>query len=71
MDRAVVKAASGVSAITKGRGMPYADDFYRFLQEVKAAYAAARDLQPELSPDLDILITALSDLPADRVRIPA
>jgi quercetin dioxygenase-like cupin family protein len=71
MDRAVGKAASGVSAIAEGRGMDYEDDFHRFLQEVKAAYTAARDLRPELSPDLDILIAALSDLPTERIQIPA
>ncbi len=71
MVRATGKTASDVPAIAKGRGMPYADDVHRFLQEVKAAYTAARDLHPELSPDLDILIAALSDLPTERIQIPA
>jgi len=71
MDRAAGNAASVVSAIAKGGGMPYTDDFHRFLQEVKAAYTAARDRQPELSPDLDILTAALSELPTDRIQIPA
>ncbi len=71
MARTVNRAGSGLSAPVTEHGSAHADDFWQFLQEVKAAYVAARDLQPELSPDIDILIAALSDLSAHRVSIPA
>ncbi len=49
--------------------MAAGDEFGLFLAAVRGAYAAARDADPELTADLDVLLAALDGLSGARVPV--